>query len=109
MVLEPTPRPELARIRAYYHETWLESRLLWLNPRNGAIHFGYWDERTRSHSESLVNMNRALASRIGIQPGQRVLDAGCSAGSPAGPSPTWQRPPSGCSGPRAPGSRTSES
>lgn len=82
-MLAPAQRPDLARIQAYYDETWLDYRLLWLNPRNGAIHFGYWDERTRSHSESLVNMNRALASRIGIQPGQRVLDAGCGVGGSA--------------------------
>ena len=72
--------PDLPRIRAYYDETWLDYRFLWLNPRNLAVHFGYWDERTRNHGESLVNMNRLLASRIGIRTGHRVLDAGCGVG-----------------------------
>lgn len=72
--------PDLPRIRAYYDETWLDYRFLWLSPRNLAVHFGYWDERTRGHAESLVNMNRLLASRIGIHEGQRVLDAGCGVG-----------------------------
>jgi hypothetical protein len=32
---------DVSRIRAYYDETWLDYRMLWLNPRNRAIHFGY--------------------------------------------------------------------
>ena len=72
--------PDLPRIRAYYDETWLDYRFLWLSPRNLAVHFGYWDEYTRSHAESLVNMNRLLASRIGIHEEERVLDAGCGVG-----------------------------
>ncbi len=78
-----THLPDLPRIRDYYDETWLDYRMLWLNPQNIAIHFGYWDERTRSHSESLLNMNRVLASQIGIRPGQRILDAGCGIGGSA--------------------------
>lgn len=73
-------QPDLPRIRAYYDETWLDYRFLWLNPANLAVHFGYWDDHTRTHAESLVNMNRLLASRIGVRPGQRVLDAGCGVG-----------------------------
>lgn len=71
------------RIHAYYDETWGDYRWLWLSPRNYAIHFGYWDEGTSTHAQSLLNMNRALAERIGIQPGQRVLDAGCGVGGSA--------------------------
>jgi cyclopropane fatty-acyl-phospholipid synthase-like methyltransferase len=73
-------QPDLPSIRDYYDETWLDYRMLWLNPQNKAIHFGYWDERTRSHGESLLNMNRVLASHIGISKGMRVLDAGCGIG-----------------------------
>jgi tocopherol O-methyltransferase len=75
--------PDVSRIRAYYDETWLDYRMLWLNPRNRAIHFGYWDKHTRSHSESLLNMNQVLARHIGIRPGQRILDAGCGIGGSA--------------------------
>src|SRR6266516_3809956 len=75
--------PDMSRIRAYYDETWLDYRMLWLNPRNRAIHFGFWDKHTRSHSESLLNMNRVLARHIGIRPGQRILDAGCGIGGSA--------------------------
>lgn len=75
--------PDLSRIRAYYDETWLDYRMLWLNPHNRAIHFGYWDEHIRSHSESLLNMNRVLANHLGIRSGQRILDAGCGVGGSA--------------------------
>lgn len=81
--LAPSDMPDVGRIRAYYDETWLDYRLLWLNPENHAIHFGYWDETACTHAESLVNMNRALAARIGVQPGQRILDAGCGVGGSA--------------------------
>src|SRR6266568_3173876 len=54
--------PDLPRIRDYYDETWLDYRMLWLNPQNKAIHFGYWDERTRSHGERA----RCYAQKQGI-------------------------------------------
>lgn len=67
-------------IVGYYDETWLDYRLLWLNRDNLAVHFGYTDEGTRGHTAALKNMNRVLADRVQIQPGERVLDAGCGVG-----------------------------
>ncbi|HEU0090005.1 MAG TPA: methyltransferase domain-containing protein [Pseudonocardiaceae bacterium] len=64
----------------YYDQTWIDYRVLWLNRDNLAVHFGYTDESTRSHTEALKNMNRVLADRAAIQPGERVLDAGCGVG-----------------------------
>jgi tocopherol O-methyltransferase len=64
----------------YYDETWVDYRLLWLNPDNLAVHFGYADESTRGHTDALKNMNRVLADRVAIRPGDRVLDAGCGVG-----------------------------
>src|SRR2546423_6951838 len=75
--------PDSSRICAYYDQTWMDYRMLWLNPQNRAIHFGYWDEHTHSHAESLLNMNRVLASHLGIRSGQRILDAGCGVGGSA--------------------------
>lgn len=77
---EENAADNLTRVRDYYDSTWLDYRLLWLNPLNRALHFGYWDKNTTSHAESLLNMNQALANRIGIQSGQRILDAGCGVG-----------------------------
>jgi cyclopropane fatty-acyl-phospholipid synthase-like methyltransferase len=74
---------DLARIRTYYDETWLEYRWLWLDPTNYGIHFGYWDDSTHSHPEALNRLNAVLASRVGIIEGDRVLDAGCGVGGSA--------------------------
>ena len=78
-----SPLPDLPRIRAYYDKTWLDYRMLWLNAQNRAIHFGYWEKHTRSHAQSLLAMNRVLASHLGIRSGQRILDAGCGVGGSA--------------------------
>ena len=67
----------LQSVVRYYDGTWLDYRFLWLNSDNLAIHFGFDDGNTRSHSEALINTNRALADLADIQPGDRVLDAGC--------------------------------
>src|SRR2546423_14295828 len=77
------PSSNLEQIRAYYDATWLDYRCLWLNPANLALHVGYWDEDTRSHAQSLLKMNLRLAQAVGIQAGQRILDAGCGVGGSA--------------------------
>ncbi|HJT03643.1 MAG TPA: methyltransferase domain-containing protein [Pseudonocardiaceae bacterium] len=77
----PRPSGSLTdAIVGYYDQTWLDYRLLWLNPDNLAVHFGYTDETTRTHTDALKNMNRVLADRVQIKPGERVLDAGCGVG-----------------------------
>jgi tocopherol O-methyltransferase len=72
--------PFMDAIVAYYDETWLDYRLLWLNGKNLSVHFGYTDATTRGHADALLNMNRVLADRASIRPGERVLDAGCGVG-----------------------------
>jgi len=61
----------------------MDYRMLWLNPANRALHFGYWDASTRNHSDSLLNMNRVLSSHARPKAGQLVLDAGCGVGGTA--------------------------
>lgn len=73
----------LAAVRKYYDATRLDYRFLWLNRRDRAMHFGYWSPGVRSHSESLVEMNRVLAERVGIGPEDTVFDAGCGVGGSA--------------------------
>ncbi len=75
--------PHAARIRAYYDESWTDYTLVWITKQARGLHFGYWDETTRTHAESLTNINRVLAAAIGIRDGQRILDAGCGVGDGA--------------------------
>jgi cyclopropane fatty-acyl-phospholipid synthase-like methyltransferase len=81
---QPSPRQTTSSLTEaiveYYDETWIDYRILWLNKDNLAVHFGYTDDSTRSHTDALKNMNRVLADRVRIQPGERVLDAGCGVG-----------------------------
>ena len=65
----------------YYDGTWFDYRVVWM--RNLGMHWGYWDDETRNHAESLVNMSRELAKLAELRPGMRVLDAGCGVGGPA--------------------------
>jgi tocopherol O-methyltransferase len=82
-MLAPTDAHQEARVQEYYSQTWLDYRILWMNPDNRAIHFGYWDDQTRSHADSLINMNRQMAARLDLRAGQHILDAGCGVGGSA--------------------------
>jgi tocopherol O-methyltransferase len=79
-MIQATDSNQRDAVVAYYDQTWLDYRLLWLNRRTLSVHFGYTDATTRGHADALLNMNRVLANRAGIQPGARVLDAGCGVG-----------------------------
>jgi len=68
------------RVAAYCEVVDLETRLLWTDSKNLGLHLGYWDEQTRTHREALTDLNRVLAVRVALRPGQRVLDAGCGVG-----------------------------
>lgn len=63
---------------SYYDHTWFDYRVVWA--RHLAMHFGWWDEQTRSHADSVVKINQVLADAVGLRPGERVLDAGCGVG-----------------------------
>ena len=80
---EPIVRGDPATTASYYQQTWLDYRMLWLNPANRAIHFGYEDETTHSHSDTLLNMNRVLAANLRPEPGNLILDCGCGVGGTA--------------------------
>lgn len=67
----------------YYDSCYWDYRFAWANSRNLALHYGYWGADTRSHSESLLRMNRALAERVSISDSDYILDAGCGLGGSA--------------------------
>jgi cyclopropane fatty-acyl-phospholipid synthase-like methyltransferase len=68
------------RIVDYYDQTYRTTRFMWTNGRVLAMHFGYWDETTRTDHEAQLNTNKQLAIRAGLKSGQKVLDAGCGIG-----------------------------
>lgn len=68
------------RVVAYYDQTWLDFRVLWSDSNSLALHYGYHDHIARGHAAALSRMNEVLADRAAIQPGKRVLDAGCGIG-----------------------------
>jgi cyclopropane fatty-acyl-phospholipid synthase-like methyltransferase len=59
----------------YYHRNWFGYTLWGKN-----MHFGYWDENTRTFRQATENFNRVLAQKAGIQSSDHVLDAGCGVG-----------------------------
>ncbi len=70
-------------VPTYYEKTAFDYRVVWGGGRSSAVHFGFYDDHARSHRDALDNLNRAMAVFTDIQPGSRVLDAGCGRGSAA--------------------------
>ncbi len=70
-------------IISYYDNTWLDYRALWINKKDRALHFGYYETNTETHSEALMNLNKAMAQRANIDARDHVLDAGCGQGGSA--------------------------
>jgi cyclopropane fatty-acyl-phospholipid synthase-like methyltransferase len=81
-IVSPEGEPAYVEpIVKYYDGTWFDYRVVWM--RGLGMHWGYWDDQTRTHAQSLTNMTRALADRAPLRPGMKVLDAGCGVGGPA--------------------------
>ncbi len=74
---------EWNRTIARYFDEAADSYRRWMDDGARALHMGFWDDRTQNHGEALQNMNRELARRADLRPGQRVLDAGCGVGGAA--------------------------
>ena len=64
----------------YYDATRFDYQVAWLSRENPAIHFGFYDHRADRHAAALENTNLVLAELAGLQPGWRILDAGCGKG-----------------------------
>lgn len=65
----------------HYDECYRDYLFAWCNRDNLALHYGYWDEnRSYNQHQALLNKNQVLYDKAGIQPGDKVLDAGCGIG-----------------------------
>jgi len=68
------------KVISYFEGTRWDYRHLWRSDKTGALHFGYYDWRTRGHVASLRRMTSYLASLVGVEAGDYVMDAGCGLG-----------------------------
>jgi cyclopropane fatty-acyl-phospholipid synthase-like methyltransferase len=70
-------------VKNYYDHTEVHYRQFWKLEESMGLHYGVWDENTRTLAESILNTNAQLARIGSIGPGDVVLDAGCGVGGPA--------------------------
>ena len=68
------------RIVEYYNATENAYKDSWDLTNSLAIHYGYWDEKVRSFSQSLSRMNEVMMDAGQIKGNDKVLDAGCGVG-----------------------------
>ncbi len=64
----------------HYDDCYNDYLFAWCNKENLALHYGYWDENTKSHHQALINKNQVLYDLAGISETDHVLDAGCGIG-----------------------------
>jgi tocopherol O-methyltransferase len=76
----------------HYDDCYWDYRTAWFDNENLALHYGYWEEGIKTHSQALLNKNRILHQIAGIKPEDRVLDAGCGIGG----SSIWLAKNAGC-------------
>ncbi|HEX5654590.1 MAG TPA: methyltransferase domain-containing protein [Chitinophagaceae bacterium] len=68
------------KIIEYYNHTENAYRDTWDLDKSLSIHYGYQDKSARSFRASLQRMNEVMKEAAAIQPGDKVLDAGCGVG-----------------------------
>jgi len=64
----------------HYDACYWDYLFAWSSRNDLALHYGYWDENTTSHAQSLLNKNQKLYELANIQATDYVLDAGCGIG-----------------------------
>ena len=64
----------------HYDACYWDYLFAWSGRNDLALHYGFWDENTQSHSQSLLNKNQKLYEAANIKSSDYVLDAGCGIG-----------------------------
>lgn len=64
----------------YYNYCESDYQLVWKLSKSMAMHYGYWDSKTKHLSEALQRENEVLANKAKIKKSDYVLDAGCGVG-----------------------------
>ncbi len=67
-------------IEEYYQQSENAYKDAWDLDKSLAIHYGYWDKKVKSFSQSLQRMNEIMAEAAEIKQTDKVLDAGCGVG-----------------------------
>lgn len=67
-------------IADYYNKNQILYNILWSGK---ALHWGFWDDTTKTHKQSLENTDAFVASCLNLSSDDRVLDAGCGVGGTA--------------------------
>ncbi len=67
----------------YYNTTQNHYEKWWNLKRNLSLHYGIWDENTRTFAEALANTNKIMMEQAKISAKDHVLDAGCGVGGAA--------------------------
>ena len=68
------------KIIDYYRDTENAYKDSWDLDNSQAIHYGYWDKKVKTFSQSLLRMNEIMMEAAGIMANDKVLDAGCGVG-----------------------------
>ena len=68
------------KVISYYEETLADYRIFWYSQKDFAMHYGFADDSTKSHSGRLLRENMFLAEIAKIKKSDVVLDAGCGVG-----------------------------
>lgn len=64
----------------YYDQCEVDYKLLWHLNNIGAMHYGMWLEDTNTLRKALNNLNAFILSKLDINLGDQILDAGCGIG-----------------------------
>ena len=67
-------------IEQYYDLSQTHYKRVWNLKRSRSLHYGYWDSSTKNFHAALLNINKILAEKAGINKYDKVLDAGCGIG-----------------------------
>ncbi len=67
-------------IENYYDQTEVHYKMHWKLEEGLGLHYGIWDENTKTLAEAVLNSNYRLMKLGNIQKGDLVLDAGCGVG-----------------------------
>lgn len=67
-------------IENYYDQTEVHYRIHWKLDEGMGLHYGIWNNKTRTLAEAVLNTNHQLMTLGGVQPTDYLLDAGCGVG-----------------------------